>query len=113
MYLDIFLSYLYRKTEKNETKEKFGHFAECISQNTRQSGLHRVSRKTSLPSAKLLALGKSLTVCRVLTLALGKQMRLCRVLWSSTPVKSRYPEYSPGEVLQRYLPCACGLVCDR
>ena len=23
-------------------------------------------------------------------------------------MKIRYPEYSPGEVLQRYLPCACG-----
>ena len=39
-------------------KQKNGHFAECISQNTRQSGLHRVSRIASLPSAKLLALGK-------------------------------------------------------
>ena len=61
MYLDIFLLYLYRKTEKNETKEKFGHFAECISQNTRPSGLHSASRTAALPSAKLLALGKAAT----------------------------------------------------
>ena len=78
MYLDIFLLYLYRKTEKSETK-KIGHFAECISQNTRQSGLPRVSKKASLPSAKLVALGKDLKVCRVLTLALGKLLNLCRV----------------------------------
>jgi len=86
MYLDIFLLYLYRKTEKNETKEKFGHFAECISQNTRQSGLYRVARKGTLPSAKLLALGKAA--------ANGRAMwQLCRV-----PRHSAKPPL-PSEVL--------------
>ena len=58
MYLDIFLLYLYQKIEKNETK-KIGHFAECISQNTQQSGLYKIARKETLLSAKLLVLGKA------------------------------------------------------
>jgi len=49
----IILLYLYQKTEKRN-KKNFGHFAECISQNTRQSGLHRVSRK---PFCRVLKAG--------------------------------------------------------
>ena len=78
MYLNIFLLYLYRKTEITETK-KIGHFAECISQNTKKSGIPRVSSQASLPSAKHVALGKDLKVCRVPELALGKLSNLCRV----------------------------------
>ena len=84
MYLDIFMLYLYRKTEKNETKN--GHFAECISQNTRQSGLHSASRTAALPSAKLLALGKAATwghrgrrLCRVPDADTRQKFELCRV----------------------------------
>ena len=51
MYLDIFQLYLYPKIEKSETK-KIGHFAECISQNTRQYGLNRIIRKGSTPGTR-------------------------------------------------------------
>ena len=51
MYLDIFQLYLYPKIEKSETK-KIDHFAECISQNTRQCGLNRIIRKCSTPGTR-------------------------------------------------------------
>ena len=91
LYCDIFLLYLYRKTEK--TEKKFGHFAECISQNTRQCDHTGHARKHlcrvlmpwhstkfwTLPCARGWALGKVLNFAECRPSGTRQSFELCPV----------------------------------
>ena len=42
-FIYIFVIFVSKNREKRNKKRKIGHFAECLSQNTRQSDLHRLA----------------------------------------------------------------------
>ena len=78
--------YLYRKTEKKNIKRKIDHFAECLSQYTRQSGLPQDSTTVLCRVLKLWHSAKFQTFAECQDPALGKAATwrhlgpaLCRV----------------------------------
>ena len=79
MFLDsnIFLLYLYRKTEKTEKK----NWSLCRVHKPKHSAKwpYGACKKEALPSAIALALGKVLNLCRVPNPGTRQRFELCRV----------------------------------
>ena len=99
-FIYIFVVFVSKNREKRSKKRKIGHFAECLSQYTRQSGLPQDSTTVLCQVLKLwhsakfqtfaecqdLALGKAATwrhpgpaLCRVPDADTRQSLKLCRV----------------------------------